>query len=189
GSFEAAKRCISDLCSIGYDVRIGTTIWSKNVEELEEIANLAESLGAKEVAYNWLQPSGNALKNPEILLDNKSFPEISRRLNSLDVSIKTSFHRAGYSDEESICQAGRDIFYIAGDRIWPCSWVRVADANFGSQLSLREHTLQYILENDRNLKAFRNIAEKAKGSCPSMAKIYTDNLLGLDPIQEGGIHR
>jgi len=196
GAFNKAVNAISILTKIGFDVRIGTTIWRGNIYELEDIVKLGINLGVKEVAFNWLQPIGQALKHPEILVPNEYYQSIANKIRGISYKyenkIKVKFHRDGILDERAICKGGTKIAYISGEWVWPCSWISIVAPEFKSKMSLSKHTLKEILEKDTNIKRFRKLVEKMskeEACCPALCKIYNGSFIGPDPISSKGIHQ
>lgn len=57
GCFEKAKRGILNLIKAGVSPQIILTIMQHNVDQIEAVIRLAESLGAKSVKYNLVQPA------------------------------------------------------------------------------------------------------------------------------------
>lgn len=195
GSFDKAIDSIKTLKEVGYNVRVGTTIWRRNVHELEDIIKRCIELSVDEIAFNWLQPVGNALKHPELLIEDYYYQYISRKIEGLteryEEDIKLSFHRGGKADAESICKAGATIAYVSGEWVWPCSWIGTVAPEFKSALSLKENTLTEILRKDPKIKEFRELVasiSKEGGCCPAIKKIYTGSFNGPDPISKGGVH-
>lgn len=196
GSFESVMSATDILVMNDYDVRYGVTLWSGMIKEAEQIVNLAIDKGVKEVSFNWLQPVGSALKNPEILIDNCFYRSIGDKIYNLkekyDGLMSINFHRYGELDQNKRCEGGSRIFFVGGDRVWPCSWINtIFDDEFGSVMSLKQNTLGEILLNDPNLKRFRRLIELQKeeeASCPALSKLYTGSFDGPDPISTKGIH-
>jgi MoaA/NifB/PqqE/SkfB family radical SAM enzyme len=196
GSFEKAVSAIEILRNIGYDVRIGTTIWRGNVNQLENIAKLGIDLGVSEVAFNWMQPVGNALNFPDLLIADQNYQAVCDQINSVNESlgpyIKIGYHRGGIADPDKICRGGEGIVYIAGKYVWPCSWISIVSPEiFKSEMTLWENSLSDILENDPSIRRFRALVDRmsAEGAaCPAMCRIYNHSFDLPDPISFGGKH-
>ncbi len=58
GSFEKAVQGIRYLVEVGYHPQIIMSIHQGNVDEIEDLVNLAENLGAGSVKFNLIQPTG-----------------------------------------------------------------------------------------------------------------------------------
>ncbi|MCA9497192.1 MAG: radical SAM protein [Nanoarchaeota archaeon] len=195
GVFEKAMDAIDILVNIGYELRVGSTLWAGMVDQIPKLVQLAYEKGAKEVSFNWLQPLGNALKYPEILIPNSYFRDIAKKVNKVENEysgrILVNMHRRNPIDKTKICKGGRQIVYIAGDRVSPCSWINVLAPEFQSQMSLKEFSLTDILENDPNIKKFRklvnNISENG-ALCPAICKIHNEVYEGPDPNDKFGVH-
>ncbi|MCA9460208.1 MAG: hypothetical protein KC550_06695, partial [Nanoarchaeota archaeon] len=117
--------------------------------------------------------------------------KVNKVENEYSGRILVNMHRRNPIDKTKICKGGRQIVYIAGDRVSPCSWINVLAPEFQSQMSLKEFSLTDILENDPNIKKFRklvnNISENG-ALCPAICKIHNEVYEGPDPNDKFGVH-
>jgi len=58
GSFEKAVQGVRQLVNVGYSPQIIMSIHSGNVDEIESLVRLAETLGVGSIKFNLIQPSG-----------------------------------------------------------------------------------------------------------------------------------
>lgn len=195
GAYDSAIKAMRILVNAGYDVRVGTTIWSGSIKELDCIAKTASDLGAKEVALNWMQPVGSALDHKELLIANENYQSVCdmiERVISDNPRIMINFHRGRSVDSSKQCRGGSLISYISGEYVWPCSWISTVAPEFRSEMTLKNHGLQDILDNDPVLNKFKDLSRKMNsegGFCPALCKIYNGDFKGPDPLSESGIHR
>lgn len=195
GSFKKVTNAINILKKNNFDIRVGSTIWKGNIYELEDLVRLSSELGVEEIIFNWLQPVGRALEYSKLIVPNEYYQAISNNINEISKDyngkIKVEFHRGGKLDEHAFCKGGKNIAYVSGKWVWPCSWISLIAPEFKSEFSLNDYTLIEILEKDPTIKKFRNVVEeinKKEACCPAMCKIYNGNFIGPDPISENGIH-
>jgi len=195
GSYEKAVRAIKILKDVKFDVRIGTTVWKEITKELEDIVKLGLEFGVNEIAFNWMQPIGEALNHQGLLVPNEHFQAVSEKVKAISARhgtrIKISFHRGGETNPDAACKGGVNIAYVSGEWVWPCSWISVVAPEFKSELSLKEHTLKEIIENDPTIQQFRETVDalgEDGACCPALCKVYNGAFKGPDPISAKGVH-
>lgn len=66
GSFDDAIKGIKNIVKAGLSPQIIVSVMRHNLDQLEEIVDLAESLGANSVKFNIVQPSGRGKKLKEV---------------------------------------------------------------------------------------------------------------------------
>jgi SynChlorMet cassette radical SAM/SPASM protein ScmF len=66
GSFEAACKAVRNLVATGINPQIIFTIMKKNVDQVENLIGLAESLGATSIKFNMVQPTARGERLHEI---------------------------------------------------------------------------------------------------------------------------
>jgi SynChlorMet cassette radical SAM/SPASM protein ScmF len=66
GSFDAACKAVKNLSATGINPQIIFTVMKKNVDQVENIIGLAESLGAASIKFNMVQPTARGEKLHEI---------------------------------------------------------------------------------------------------------------------------
>lgn len=196
GSFNKAINAIEILKNQGFEVRIGSTLWKGILRELEDITKWGFDLDVEEIAFNWMQPVGRALEYPNLLVPNNLYQTTFNRLNSLSDKykgkIKVSYHRGGENNRRSNCRGGKNIAYISGEWVWPCSWISLVSPEFRSELSLKDYSLKNILSKDPKIREFRRKVgdlERTEGAlCPALCLVYNGSLKGPDPISPEGVH-
>ncbi len=62
GSFDAALQGIRNLVAAGIRPQVIMTLMRKNVDQIEAVVRLAESLGASSVKFNIVQPTARGVK-------------------------------------------------------------------------------------------------------------------------------
>ncbi len=202
---EGAKNCIE----AGIRLQLNCTITRENMDEIEEIADYANQLGAVSSHMLFLVDTGRGKDLKEIGLDIGEYRRAINRIidkdMQMDIRVKPtcapqykveSLLRGINSDGGNRgCIAG--ISYCAilpnGDvHICPYAPVRVG--------SIREESFDYIWKNNKIFKALRDY-KNYKGSCGvceyinlcggcrARAYSYTGDWLGEDPfcLLDGGI--
>jgi len=194
GVFKKVMRAIDTLVNVGYDVRLGTALWQGMLEEVEEIVRIGADKGVKEVSFNWVQPVGNALKIPGILVDNCYFRDVANTVSEIEEKysgiVGVNMHRRNEIDGSKMCKGGKQITYVAEDWVAPCSWMNVVAPEFRSKMSLKNFGLQEILDYDENIQRFRSLVEDISSDgalCPAICKMYNGSYVGPDPNSKNGV--
>ena len=67
GTFDLAIEGIKKIVDIGIDVGIRTVLTSLNLNDIEQLINIAEQIKCKSITFSTLRPSGMAAETPELL--------------------------------------------------------------------------------------------------------------------------
>lgn len=172
-------------------VRVGTVIWSGNIDCLEEMIKYLRKIGVNEVVFNWLVKVGRLLENNDICVDNCRFEEtvdqIRRYMEKYKNDIKISMHRnSKFKENDMICPAGETIFYISPyGNVSPCSWVKKLDSQYTPKLNLKKNTFFEIINSDE-IKKFNKMKyernKKYKTGCPAICKERNKTYFSKDPL-------
>lgn len=172
-------------------VRVGTVIWTKNINYLEEMVQFLIDLGVNEVVFNWLVKVGRLVENNDVCVDIKFFDETIKKIQGYmkkyEGKIKISMHRhEPFCESEKICPAGETFFYIdPKGYISPCSWIKKMDSSFTAKKSLKEASFKDIIksneiQNFNNMKRERN--ERYKTGCPAICLERNHTYFAKDPL-------
>ena len=71
GSWDAAVKAVFMLSNLGIPVTIAHTVTPNNLHELDDMCDLAYSLGASSIICGNVMPSGRAFLNPEIIMNHE----------------------------------------------------------------------------------------------------------------------
>ena len=71
GSWDAATKAVFMLSNLGIPVTVAHTVTPQNLDELDEMCDLAYSLGASSIICGSVMPSGRSFLNPEIMMNHE----------------------------------------------------------------------------------------------------------------------
>lgn len=109
GSFESAKKAVSNLLSRKVETWLSITLSKINIREGEALLSLAESLGVNGVNYKVIRPSGNASLLKDTLVPT---PDDVCHFRS-NVMSKSSVKSTMYGPEDNAgCSCGRTTLTI-----------------------------------------------------------------------------
>lgn len=191
--FAPTIRAIKLLKKHDIYVRVGTVIWQKNINRLEDMINYLIELGVDEVVFNWLIKVGRLVENDDVCVDLKYFDETVKRIKSYTEKyrekIKISMHRKEkFCNNKDICPAGEKFFYISPEGyVSPCSWIKKMDSNFTTRKNLLNTSFKDIIREDaiqrfNKMKKQRN--ELYQTGCPAICKERNMTYFSKDPLLE-----
>ena len=71
GSWDAAVKSVFMLSSLGIPVTVAHTVTPQNLNQLDEMCDLAYSLGASNIICGTVMLSGRSFLNPEIIMNHE----------------------------------------------------------------------------------------------------------------------
>ncbi len=183
GSFEKAIAGIELLRKYGVEFRIAFCIMKHNIDDITDMVELAEKLGAKEVAFRKVKLLGRALKLKDLIYPSpkemtKAYASLYRaayqrlsggiKINAKYNSVFFSGRGSGY--DQLPCGAGRNIIHITykGD-IVPCSLF--TEDKF-IQGNIRKDRIETIWKNSQLLRFFRETTVDQIPKCSSCRYRY-----------------
>lgn len=145
-------------------IRIGSVIHRNNENNLEELVNKSIEVAADEIIFSIMEPMPG---QDMTLVKTRPNPSLIEEIELLkekyknEITINYNFgNQPTYIQE---CPAGDKFLYINNyGNISPCPWVYENNRNCISKISLRNHSLEDIKEDER-LKQF--LLVKSKGQC------------------------
>ena len=194
-AFEKAINAIKILKSYNFKIKIGTVIWKKNINKLEDIIKLAISLNADRIYFSWLVLTGRAEFNKRIMPPEKLFNKTKIILNLLkykykekiDVSFKRfefEKNKSNYSD----CPGALYLFHMdSKGYIYPCSWFAKVNPYYRSDFSIKEKPLSDLLRSKRLIEFRKIIVKRRKKygiSCPAMCLMKNGTINSIDPLKQ-----
>lgn len=189
--FEATINAIKLLKKYDIYVRVGTVIWKKNYNTLEDMIKYLNSLGVDEVVFNWLVQVGRLKENKEVCVDLRYFDETIEKINrykeKYEGLIKISMHRnEHFEDSDIICPAGETFFYInPNGYVSPCSWIKKMDNKYTSKKCLKEVSFEEII-NSKEIQEFNKLKyermKKYKTGCPAICLERNGTYFSKDPL-------
>lgn len=174
-------------------VRVGTVIWKKNIDNLEEMIKYLISLNVDEVVFNWLIKVGRLLDNDDVCVDLKYFDETVEKIREFEKIyknfIKISMHRKEkFCTSSEICPGGEKFFYISPEGfVSPCSWIKKMDTSFTTRKSLINTSFFEIIKED-GIQRFNKMKNERnnlyKTGCPAICKERNNTYYSKDPLLE-----
>ncbi len=168
-------------------VRVGTVIWSGNINDIDEMIRYLENLNVDEIVFNWLVKVGRSKNNEGIFVDIDLFDQTVEKIKNKKSKIKISMHRKNkYCNTDEICPGGEDFFYINPQGyVSPCSWINKLDPKYCSKMSLKDHSFEEIIKcneiNEFN-KMKRNRNKDYKSGCPAICLERNGSYNSKDPL-------
>lgn len=208
GSFEAACSSIQRLQEEGIVVSVSTTVTLSNVNNLNQIIDLALKLGCSGFKAIPFLPAGRGrLHEKELQLDAKAYLQLSQTLvrrseelrGQMSISTETTFafllgapQNRTFSNGPMGCSAGYDTISIGADgTVYPCPFLQEFPLG-----NLMRNSLKSIWKEAPILKKLRNLDKQdigdpccncnyapliCRGGCRAAAYLDCGNLLASDP--------
>ncbi len=162
-TYESTIRGLEYLKKSKNKVRIGCVIHSNNENHLEEIINISKDY-ASEIIFSIMEPVSNQDKSQVKKRDNQDL------LNELDTlkdkyqdQINVNYNFKAQPNFIKRCPAGDKFIYINNfGNISPCTWVYENNKGCISKKSLKDNTLEDVL-NEPQLEKFTK--DKKDGIC------------------------
>jgi radical SAM protein with 4Fe4S-binding SPASM domain len=178
------------------DFQINFTVTKRNAQEVQDIFELSEGLGAKAIHFFFLVPTGRGsaedIISPERQEELLRLIDLERSRRSIEVQVTCApqfarIARPGRGKRSGGCMAGTSFVFVSrrGD-VYPCGYLPVPAGN------IREQGFGDIWENSPVLKALRERRLNGKcgecsylmicGGCRARAFAKNGDYLGSDPI-------
>lgn len=163
-TYDRTMRGLEYLRNSRNKVRIGCVIHKNNEYDLKKITESVISTSADEIIYSIMEPPASSSKE---LVKTKSISTLIKELEELKKeyqnNITVNYNFASQPSYVTTCPAGNLFLYVDNlGRISPCPWVHEVNPNCISSLSLRDNSLQEILQ-DNEIKKFLSL--KKCGKC------------------------
>lgn len=191
--FEPTINAIKLLKKHNIYVRVGTVIWKKNYESLEDMIKYLCDLNVDEMVFNWLVQVGRLKDNKDVCVDIKYFDETIEKIHEYQKKYKNkiniSMHRnEKFENSDTICPAGETFFYIDPQGyVSPCSWIKKMDKKYTSKQSLKNTTFQEIINSDElqifNKLKYERIKKYGTG-CLAICMERNNTYFSEDPLLE-----
>ena len=172
GTYDKAISCIKKMKTYGYNVSISTCVSKRNIDYLDEMANLFEGLGVSRWCLPLLSPDG---RGKQIANESLSPDEVKRliyildkirlRIPSIDIGIDIPYIvlcndlKGITNGVKGGCPAGiSELTIFANGDVSPCFAMVQSSGN------VREKTISEIWQNGKLFEGFRN-RQLLKGKC------------------------
>jgi MoaA/NifB/PqqE/SkfB family radical SAM enzyme len=192
-AYKDAVSGIRNLLESGQSVRIGTVISAFNADHLKDIADMAVSLGAKQVYFNWLIKAGRASDNESLALPIEEYYRICPAVQNIGEEYKgligVGLHR-GFPIERDFpdCSGGEKIFHVTHEGfLSPCSWVFKMDKIYSTGRTLREASFSDLAKGDE-INKFRKMVKDRSSvygpGCPAFCMSENRDFFTMDPADK-----
>lgn len=169
-TFESTLRGIKNLTENNIYIRIGTVIYKKNEDNLEDIVKLANKLNANEIIFSFMEADGR-LEGDESIISKRLVKDVKNEIELLaekyenQIKVKYSFSEKNNSDSCGICPAVSKFLYINNlGQISPCTWV---SSQYQSELTLKNNTFEEIVKSSPIQNYLKYIKEDEIKGCPA----------------------
>lgn len=164
GTYKKTIGGIKKLVNAGAHFYIGMTIMKKNMNEMQEMAELSKSLRINVLHLTILQNKGRAKENPLVIgLEDedyvtaiKKMKEISN-LTNINISTEEAFRgKVERLSKIDLCGAGSGIISVAADgNVYPCAGLHEKEFCAGN---IRDQSLRDIWKTSAVFKRFRSLS-------------------------------
>lgn len=172
-TFERTLRGIKYLTNNQIYTRIGTVIYKKNEDKLEEIIKLSIELKANEIIFSFMEAVGR-LDGDETLVSRRTIDSVKKELENLalkykeQIQIKYSFSENKVTETKECCPAVNKFLYINNlGQVSPCTWVVSQNTEYKSKLTLKNSTFNEIIKSEPIQKYLKYIEENKIKGCPA----------------------
>jgi putative heme d1 biosynthesis radical SAM protein NirJ2 len=200
GAFNKSIEAMKNCSEVGLPFQVNTTVFDRNIDDIEKICDLAKEMGARSHHILFLVPTGRAKNIEEESLREKEYEKLIRRLlkkrQDLNIDIKPTcapqFMRIAKQLNIDTgrytrgCLAGISYCSIIpnGD-VWPCPYLPLKVGNIRetpfskiwseSPVFKKMRTLEY--EGKCGICEFKNIC----GGCRARAYFYYNDYMEHEP--------
>ncbi len=145
-------------------IRIGSVIHKNNEKNLDSLVKDASSLGADEIIFSIMEPiEGQDRSQFKTLSNDALIKDITSLKDKYQDMIKVNYNFGEQPNYVTRCPAGDKFIYINNyGRVSPCTWVYERDKTCISTKSLKDTSLEEILDEEQ-LKRFK--CHKKEGIC------------------------
>ena len=171
-TFERTLRGIKHLTGNDVYTRIGTVIYKKNEDNLEEIIELAIQLKANEIIFSFMEAVGR-LDGDETIISKRTIDSVKQELEKLaikykeQIQVKYSFTENKVCREEGSCPAVSKFLYINNlGQVSPCTWVISNEPEYKSKLTLKNSTFAEVLKSEPIQNYLKYIEKNKVKGCP-----------------------
>ena len=171
-TFERTLRGIKHLTGNYVYTRIGTVIYKKNEDNLEEIIELAIQLKANEIIFSFMEAVGR-LDGDETIISKRTIDSVKQELEKLaikykeQIQVKYSFTENKVCREEGSRPAVSKFLYINNlGQVSPCTWVISNEPEYKSKLKLKNSTFAEVLKSEPIQNYLKYIEKNKVKGCP-----------------------
>ncbi len=200
GTYEKSIQAMKNCKEEGFDFQVNTTAFTRNIDEIEKLCELAKEMGAKSHHVLFLVPTGRGEDIEEESLREKNYEILIRKLlekrEELNFDIKPTcapqFMRIAAQKDQDMgrytrgCLAGMSYCSIVpnGD-VWPCPYLPIKVGN------VRDTPFSEIWKTSKVFNDMRSLDYTGScgickykdicGGCRARAHIYYDDYMAHEP--------
>lgn len=172
-TFERTLRGIRYLTRNHVYTRIGTVIYIRNEDKLEEIVKLAIELKVNEIIFSFMEAVGR-LDGDETIISKRTIDSVKEELEKLamkykeQIKVKYSFTENRVTETEEYCPAVKKFLYINNlGQVSPCTWVVSNHPEYKSELTLKNSSITEIIRSEPIQRYLKYIEENKIKGCPA----------------------
>lgn len=172
-TFERTLKGIQYLTANNVYTRIGTVIYKKNEDKLQEIIDLAVQLKANEIIFSFMEAVGR-LDGDEELISKRTIESVKQEIEKLaikyegQIQVKYSFTENKECETDECCPAVNKFLYINNlGQVSPCTWVISKYPEYKSKLTLKNSSFDEVMKSEPIQKYLKYIEEKQIKGCPA----------------------
>ena len=172
-TFERTLKGIQYLTANNVYTRIGTVIYKKNEDKLQEIIDLAVQLKANEIIFSFMEAVGR-LDGDEELISKRTIESVKQEIEKLaikykgQIQVKYSFTENKECETNECCPAVNKFLYINNlGQVSPCTWVISKYPEYKSKLTLKNSSFDEVIKSEPIQKYLKYIEENQIKGCPA----------------------
>ena len=176
-TFYPTIKGIRNVVKEGIYTRLGTLIYKDNENQLENMIIFASELGVNEIIFSFMEAVGR-LEGNSTLISNRVIEDVKQELVLLKekykdkILIKYSFTENIDNECNEHCPAISKFLYINNlGNVSPCTWVIEKDKKYISELTLKDNTLEQILESEPITSYANYVLDNNIKGCPVKTRI------------------
>ncbi|KYK33290.1 MAG: hypothetical protein AYK19_14180 [Theionarchaea archaeon DG-70-1] len=172
-SYEKTLKGLQNLVAHNANVRVAMTIMKRNMDEIQEMADLVKNLGVKYLHFPTLQVKGRAKEyEPVVRLEDEDMVaavmEMHRLSQAGDIIITVERNIQEELDtlgQKDLCGAGSSLVSVAADgNVYPCAGLHEGEFCAGN---IREKSLKEIWKESEVFKKLRQLSVLDIEKCSS----------------------
>lgn len=172
-SYEKTLKGLQNLVAHNANVRVAMTIMKRNMDEIQEMADLVKNLGVKYLHFPTLQVKGRAKKyEPVLRLEEEDMVAAVMEMHKLsqagDIIITVERNIQEELDtlgQKDLCGAGSSLVSVAADgNVYPCAGLHEDEFCAGT---IREKSLKEIWKESEVFKKLRQLSVLDIEKCSS----------------------
>lgn len=175
GTYDSTLNGLQSLTDKGIYVRVGTVLCTQNDSLLKEMVQFCADNGVKEIVFSLMQPAGRmagdyslVTKIPSLNI-TRGVEELSRKYKG-KIKVRHNLGNLHRDNSSGICPGATKFIYIDNlGRVSPCTWVSEHSNKYDNNLTLKENTLDEVMQSP-SIRSYLGRIEEARAQgitgCP-----------------------